>query len=435
MRILIRIVDGIFITFAGMYFLIDNKFASILYPLVLLIFTAINIEPSFSNFKIKNFKLRICAGGADLLTSFLISFSLTVIVLIKSYSLNSFYWWLSLLLSLIYLIIVFWNGIIRVYVTSVQLGINHRIIGLICGWIPVANIISLCTIIYITSKEVDFENQKIIQNEKRKNLQICKTKYPILLVHGVFFRDYKYFNYWGRIPKELEANGAKIYYGNHQSALPVNQSGIEIAERIKVIVQTTGCEKVNIIAHSKGGLDTRYAISCCDCAEYVASLTTISTPHRGCEFVDFLLNKLPEKAKTDIAESYNNALRKFGETPDFLSAVKDLTYESCQELNNTMQDSDKVFYQSVGSKQNKARNGRFPTNLSYTFVRFFDKENDGLVSKDSFIWGNNFLYLTVKGNRGISHADTIDLNRENIPDFDVREFYVKLVSDLKQKGF
>ena len=29
----------------------------------------------------------------------------------------------------------------------------------------------------------------------------------------------------------------------------------------------------------------------------------------------------------------------------------------------------------------------------------------------------------------------IDLNRENIEGFDVREFYVNLVKDLKEKGF
>ena len=29
----------------------------------------------------------------------------------------------------------------------------------------------------------------------------------------------------------------------------------------------------------------------------------------------------------------------------------------------------------------------------------------------------------------------IDLNRENIEEFDVREFYVNLVNDLRLKGF
>ena len=32
------------------------------------------------------------------------------------------------------------------------------------------------------------------------------------------------------------------------------------------------------------------------------------------------------------------------------------------------------------------------------------------------------------------HGDVIDLNREDIPGFDVREFYVQLVAKLKEKG-
>ena len=50
-------------------------------------------------------------------------------------------------------------------------------------------------------------------------------------------------------------------------------------------------------------------------------------------------------------------------------------------------------------------------------------------------WGSDFIYLEVPKGRGISHADMIDLNRENISGFDVREFYVKLVHDLKEMGF
>ena len=41
-----------------------------------------------------------------------------------------------------------------------------------------------------------------------------KLKYPILLVHGMGFRDNKYIGYWGRIPNALEEMGCKIYFGN-----------------------------------------------------------------------------------------------------------------------------------------------------------------------------------------------------------------------------
>ena len=43
-------------------------------------------------------------------------------------------------------------------------------------------------------------------------------------------------------------------------------------------------------------------------------------------------------------------------------------------------------------------------------------------------------FLTASGKRGISHGDVIDLNRTNIEGFDVREFYVELVSNLRKRG-
>ena len=51
------------------------------------------------------------------------------------------------------------------------------------------------------------------------------------------------------------------------------------------------------------------------------------------------------------------------------------------------------------------------------------------------MWGEDYQLLTVEGKRGISHGDMIDLNKENIPGFDVREFFIQLVYDLKKKGF
>lgn len=93
-----------------------------------------------------------------------------------------------------------------------------------------------------------------------------------------------------------------------------------------------------------------------------------------------------------------------------------------------------IFYQSTGSKLNAAMSGRFPLNFSYQLVNYFDGSNDGLVGEKSFPWGEKFTFLTTKGSRGISHGDMIDLNRENFDGFDVREFYVELVAELKQKG-
>lgn len=236
--------------------------------------------------------------------------------------------------------IVFWNGMIRVYLTSVQLGLKHRVLAALCGWIPILNIWYLRKIIRITADEAEFETEKWELDTARAESEICKTKYPILLVHGVFFRDFRYVNYWGRIPKELQRNGATVYYGQQQSAAAVEDSGRELADRIRQILAETGCEKVNIIAHSKGGLDSRAAIAHAGCAPCVASLTTINTPHRGCIFAEYLLKKIPAAARQKIADTYNAALKRLGdEAPDFLAAVTDLTASACEARNAATPDA------------------------------------------------------------------------------------------------
>ena len=400
-------------------------------------FVLINIFPSFYNRKMPTLRLRVCGDGCELLIIFLIStFLSTIFFIFKMHLGLTSSWIVGLLVAIVMESIIFWNGIIRVYITSLQLAIKWRLIGILCGWIPIVHLFVLCKIIHIALKETAFESAKILTNNERQKNYICRTKYPLLLVHGVFFRDSKYLNYWGRIPAELEKNGAIIYYGNQQSAASVADCGKEISERISQIVQETGCKKVNIIAHSKGGLDCRYAISKFGADKWVASVTTINTPHRGCLFAEYLLSKIPENSRNFIAHKYNLTLKKLGDNnPDFLAAVNDLTVSSCKKRNETIVDVPSVFYQSVGSKLNKATSGKFPLNFSYHLVKHFDGLNDGLVSIDSFAWGEISTLLTVSGSRGISHGDMIDLNRDNIDEFDVREFYVNLVHNLKDRGF
>lgn len=391
-------------------------------------------------------RIRQLAAGVELLRLFLVTATVDIVTSMWFFCLLS-PWagedriaWLGIVAHVLMAVVieaaVFWAGMIRVYITSVQLGLKHRVLAALCGWVPVFNIWYLLKIIRITSDEVEFETEKWEVDAARAESEVCKTKYPILMVHGVFFRDYRYVNYWGRIPKELTRNGATVYYGQQQSAAAVEDSGRELAERIRQILAETGCEKVNIIAHSKGGLDSRAAITRQGMAPYVASLTTVNTPHRGCIFAEYLLEKIPAAARQKIADTYNAALKRLGdERPDFLAAVTDLTASACEKRNAVTPDAPGVFYQSVMSYCRRAQHGKFPLNMTYPIVKHFDGLNDGLVAVDSARWGERFTLLEPKGKRGISHGDVVDLNRENIPGFDVREFYVSLVADLKRRGF
>lgn len=389
--------------------------------------------------------LRSCAHGVEMLKIFLLSTVMAVTYhLIRLPLLWQGQWktWLiSAAVAVAVEAIVFWNGMICLYVYSVQLGIRWRVIGALCGLIPVAQLIVLRRIMRVVSAEVEVECRRIRHNQARRDERICATKYPLLLVHGVFFRDYKRLNYWGRIPDDLIANGATVYYGLQHSAASVADCGRELAQRIRAIIEETGCEKVNVIAHSKGGLDMRYALANEGIAPYVASLTTVNTPHTGCIFADFLLTTFPEGFKDKVADTYNKAARKLGDpNPDFMAAVSDLTATGCAALapklagEHNPEVLEGIYCQSVGTLLPRAMGGRFPMNVAYPVVRFFDGPNDGLVAEAAFPFGEKYTLLKPKGKRGISHGDIIDLNRENIEDFDVREFYVELVSDLRERG-
>lgn len=387
-------------------------------------------------------RLKNLNSGYELIVIFNILFSLNIVldILMFKYSeaLKISYpsIIINIIISLILGAVIILNGMIRIMVTSLQLGIKWRLFIFFFWWVPIVNIFLIIKVCKIVRNEYEMEFEKEQLFNTRKENEICSTKYPVLMVHGVFFRDMNFFNYWGRVPRELIRNGATVFYGEQQSAASVENSAKFLAERIKDIINETGCEKVNIIAHSKGGLDSRYAISCLGMDKYVASLTTISTPHRGCIFAEYILNKAPAGLCKFITEKYNAALRKFGEKDsDFLGAVTSLTAKSCEELNKVAIDSPNVFYSSYMSKLKKSSGGKFPTNVTYLLVKKFDGENDGLVSVDSAKWGENYFFIENKYKRGISHADMIDLNREDIKGFDIREFYVDIIKGLKARGF
>ena len=121
------------------------------------------------------------SAGCEMLRLFLIAATVNAVWMLM--------WIFNALAIVLMEAVVFWNGMIRVYLTSVQLGLKHRVLAAVCGWVPFLNIWYLTKIIRIASDEVEFETEKWELDETRAESEICKTKYPILMVHGVFFRD------------------------------------------------------------------------------------------------------------------------------------------------------------------------------------------------------------------------------------------------------
>lgn len=329
-----------------------------------------------------------------------------------------------------------YNGVLRIVFSAKQLKFVWKLLLVLTIWIPLWDFFLVWKACRAAEQEFMVEAQLEWQDNQRVENEICRTRYPIVMVHGIFFRDWQLINYWGRIPFELIKNGATVFYGNQESALPVEESAEEVKRHILEAMEKTGAEKVNIIAHSKGGLDARYAISCLGMADQVASLTTINSPHRGCVWAEKAMKQMPTRLIKWIAKQYNSIFRQLGDKqPDFYKAVQDLTASRCNKLNEVMPDAETVYYQSTMSVMKNRKSAGFPLNLVYPIVQKCEGDNDGLVSIPSSKWGEFLGVQYSGGKRGISHADMIDLNRENIEGFQVREYYISLVSALKSKGF
>ncbi|MDO4270657.1 MAG: triacylglycerol lipase [Eubacteriales bacterium] len=328
------------------------------------------------------------------------------------------------------------NGFFRVLITCKRLRVVWRVLLLLCWWVPLFNLYLFFRVLKAARSEYYFERARLESEAVHAENGDCKTRYPLVLVHGIFFRDWQLIGYWGRIPQALQKCGAEIYYGGQQSAAPVAASAAELKAHILEILERTGAEKVNLIAHSKGGLDSRCAISRLGLADKVASLTTINTPHRGCVFAEHLLQSLPPKLLGQMERKYNAVFHKLGDDkPDFMGGVRDLAADACRAFNEQTPDAEGVLYQSVMSTMKSPKSAGFPLNLTWRLVNKYDKqENDGLVARASAPWGRFLGEVTVPGRRGISHGDIIDLLREDIDGFNVREFYIDLVRDLKQQG-
>lgn len=257
------------------------------------------------------------------------------------------------------------------------------------------------------------------------------------------FRDRKYLNYWGRIPKYLTEHGARIFYGNQDAAASIENNARTIGESLVQALKQSHAEKVNIIAHSKGGLEARYLISTLGMASKVASLTTINTPHHGSVTVDKLL-KLPRILVQTVGTLTNLWMKLLGDqNPAAYEVFHQFTTAYARRFNVKNPDADGVFYQSFGFQMKHAFSDITMT-IPYLTVRHFEGANDGLLSERAVTWTNFHGMYTSVTDRGISHADQVDVRRIrfskkqpgcDLEIADITTFYRQLVIDLKKKGY
>ncbi|MCX7678900.1 MAG: alpha/beta hydrolase [Spirochaetes bacterium] len=285
----------------------------------------------------------------------------------------------------------------------------------------------------------------------------CKTKYPIVLVHGAFFKDENLLgiNYWWGIPEALEEEGAIVYVTQQDTFNGVEERARQIARELaELFAVHPEWRKVNLIAHSQGPLDCRFLITNLTipgrgaARNCVASLTSISGTHRGSEMAELLwklykgIPVLGPAFGTLIAEAVNAFASVFyynEEDQNSLKLLYNLTPEFViNTFNPNTPNVPGVYYQSWAGKVKYISPWHADDLIVgplWTIMKLMGAgDNDCLVSVESAKWGR-FRGVITGTDDGVNHFNEINHFFGVTPGWDAEAFYVEVVAELKKMGY
>ncbi len=263
--------------------------------------------------------------------------------------------------------------------------------------------------------------------------EIIRLKHPILLCHG-----------YGAIaslvkPSPLYDVALLLRSHNVLAFAPniVPYAKIETRAKgwvklIEELSESIPGGKVNIIAHSMGGLDIRYALSNLGIANRVASFTTVSTPHRGTSLAELTL-KTPDAIRDklgDFLDWMGDRIYPHTKSDSVGSAVQ-LTREYVTEVFNPQTPNiEDIPYYSYTSAVGKGTDQPIRVIARYQNKHIFDLEgpNDGMVSVESAKWGEHIetSYL--------SHLEQMNLRVKNGREKLYNAFWLDVAKMLETKG-
>ncbi len=259
------------------------------------------------------------------------------------------------------------------------------------------------------------------------------TRFPILFVHGwTGFSAIGPVDYFYGVRDDLEPLGYPLRfpvldpYNSHvvraaQLASAIDDALIELRAR-----------KVDIVAHSQGGLDSRYLISSLGYGDRVAALTTVATPHRGTPLADIALGLQPGPSATALAFLLETIGATGGFDSDAQASFESLSEAFVQGTFNPQNPNDaRVDYQSWMGRTclSVATCGDVvdaPILTGYQILTSVSGDNDGVVPVASAPWGE------YHGTVPADHFDEVgQIAGATSPAFDHLAFYRARARDLR----
>ncbi|MFJ2709892.1 esterase/lipase family protein [Pseudomonas sp. NPDC087346] len=167
------------------------------------------------------------------------------------------------------------------------------------------------------------------------------TRYPILLVHGLFgFDRIGRFELFHDVKQALRDADCQVFVPQLSAVHDNEVRGQQLLNQIERVLEGTGASKVNLIGHSQGALTCRYAAALEPLK--VASVTSVSGPNHGSELADSLRKalvpgRLPEHVAEELATHFAQWISLLSGRPalpqNAVAALNALTTESVGQFN------------------------------------------------------------------------------------------------------
>jgi triacylglycerol lipase len=249
----------------------------------------------------------------------------------------------------------------------------------------------------------------------RRPLRLRRRRplHPVVLAHGLLGFDEIRIGrarteYFRGVSARLEREGCVVHRCKVASAASIAARAGELA----AFVNGLDAPLVNVVAHSMGGLDARWALARLGLARKVVSLVTVGTPHRGTPLADLGAGL--------AGRGVLGALRRAGLVGD---GFHDLTTPRIEEFNRAAPDARGVHYASVVGVP-AGRRDVSPV-LVPTFLWLGKRAaNDGMVPAASQRWGEVLREI------GADHFAQVGWSHR----FDAPEFYAELLRELRARG-
>ncbi|MBU6247082.1 MAG: triacylglycerol lipase [Xanthomonadaceae bacterium] len=252
-----------------------------------------------------------------------------------------------------------------------------------------------------------------------------QTRYPIVLVHGLFGFDQLFggIDYFYGITGGLRAGGATVYVASLSQLGSDITRGNQLIEQLDNLRAVYGYRKFNLIGHSQGGLTIRYVAAVRP--DLVASVTTVGTPHAGSAVADGIAVLAPAgSVQRTLAEGFATALADLISTfsngqssQNAMDALTQLTSAGAAQFTaefpagaptsacgSGAASVNGIRYFSYGGT-GVLTNGFDASDalLGAGSLFFFGGASDGLVGRCSSHWGT-----VIRDNYGWNHLDEVN---------------------------